>query len=114
MVSIILSTDEKFWFIWQCESVLYTYIYMYVYISDGGADRKLKNNIMSPERTIPCIIKSNYYKAATLSRDSEEMRKAKQNDTSINGFCSNVLQVDCSFGKTDVSLLNRCKDSSRI
>lgn len=64
---------------------------MYVLRQKGIRDRKLKNNSMSPERAIPCAIKSNYYKAAALHSDSEEMRKAKQKDDTMNGLCSNVL-----------------------
>lgn len=50
MVSIILSPDEKFWFIWLCESVLYIYIYICMSWDRKVWDRKLKNNSMSPER----------------------------------------------------------------
>ena len=48
---------------------------------------------MSPERVIPYVIKSNYYKAAALNSDSEEMRKAKQKDANMNSFCSNVFCI---------------------
>lgn len=64
-------------------------VYIRTYKEKGIRDRKLKNS-MSPERAMPYVIKSNYYKAAALNSDSEEMRKAKQKDANMNSFCSNV------------------------